>query len=301
MTVMPVMRVWVIRVRHLLAPLAEPPLHDLDLLGLRHVDPPGEELNVGPGRATRNEARHHDRLRVMRYHSLHEVDISLAMRRWAWRRELRGRGALSIGLRRMDRSVPALSGMDRGASASIENDQQHRGGQTWPGTVAHQKAAGKRKLVRTTPVNPVHGRRRFSDSNGRTKRLVHSKTSSRSRSSEPLPSPACDRLTTTDVDGLLLDGWSPDAHGGTGARFPWEELAAVRHTVPSDISFIIAGGLTPENVSTAIRQLQPDLVDVSSGVETSPGLKDPLAIERFIAAVREHINLPGAVAPDDRR
>jgi phosphoribosylanthranilate isomerase len=103
------------------------------------------------------------------------------------------------------------------------------------------------------------------------------------------------------VDGLLLDGWSPDAHGGTGARFPWEELAAVRHTVPSDISFIIAGGLTPENVSTAIRQLQPDLVDVSSGVETSPGLKDPLAIERFIAAVREHINLPGAVAPDDRR
>ncbi|MBA2669901.1 MAG: phosphoribosylanthranilate isomerase [Gemmatimonadetes bacterium] len=101
------------------------------------------------------------------------------------------------------------------------------------------------------------------------------------------------------VDGLLLDGWSPDARGGTGARFPWEELAAVRHTVPSDISFIVAGGLTPANVSTAIRQLQPDLVDVSSGVETSPGIKDPLAIERFIAAVREHINLPGALSRDD--
>jgi phosphoribosylanthranilate isomerase len=101
------------------------------------------------------------------------------------------------------------------------------------------------------------------------------------------------------VDGLLLDGWSPDARGGTGARFPWEELAAVRHTVPSDISFIVAGGLTPANVSTAIRQLQPDLVDVSSGVEISPGIKDPHAIERFIAAVREHINLPGALSRDD--
>jgi phosphoribosylanthranilate isomerase len=101
------------------------------------------------------------------------------------------------------------------------------------------------------------------------------------------------------VDGLLLDGWSPDARGGTGARFPWEELAAVRHTVPSAVSFIVAGGLTSENVSTAIRYLQPDLVDVSSGVESAPGIKDPLAIERFVAAVREHINSPDARSLDD--
>jgi phosphoribosylanthranilate isomerase len=101
------------------------------------------------------------------------------------------------------------------------------------------------------------------------------------------------------VDGLLLDGWSPDARGGPGARFPWEELAAVRHSVPADISFVVAGGLTPANVSAAIQQLRPDLVDVSSGVESSPGIKDPIAIERFIAAVREQINLPGALSRND--
>jgi phosphoribosylanthranilate isomerase len=88
------------------------------------------------------------------------------------------------------------------------------------------------------------------------------------------------------VDGLLLDGWSPVERGGTGARFPWEEVARVRDTVPTTLSFGIAGGLTPDNVATAVRLLRPDLVDVSSGVEVAPGIKDPAAVERFVAAVR---------------
>jgi phosphoribosylanthranilate isomerase len=101
------------------------------------------------------------------------------------------------------------------------------------------------------------------------------------------------------VDGLLLDGWSPDARGGTGARFPWEEIAAVRHTVPSDISFIVAGGLTPANVRFAIQQLQPDLVDVSSGVEMSPGIKDPFAVKRFIAAAADDQVFPGMLPENE--
>lgn len=89
------------------------------------------------------------------------------------------------------------------------------------------------------------------------------------------------------VDGLLLDGWSADARGGTGTSFPWERLAPVRSALPSAVSLIVAGGLTPENVGTAIELLRPDIVDVSSGVESAPGVKDPGAIDRFITAARQ--------------
>lgn len=86
------------------------------------------------------------------------------------------------------------------------------------------------------------------------------------------------------VDGLLLDGWSPDAPGGTGTRFDWDALAAERETLPGELKLIIAGGLSPNNVARAIELLRPDVVDVSSGVELSPGVKDPAAIPAFIAA-----------------
>jgi phosphoribosylanthranilate isomerase len=88
------------------------------------------------------------------------------------------------------------------------------------------------------------------------------------------------------VDGILLDGWSPTERGGAGARFPWEQLAQVRHAVPASLSLAVAGGLTPENVATAIELLTPDLVDVSSGVEAAPGIKDHAAVRRFVAAAR---------------
>lgn len=88
------------------------------------------------------------------------------------------------------------------------------------------------------------------------------------------------------VDALLLDGWSPDAHGGTGARFPWEEVAQLRNLLPPGVSLVVAGGLRPENVSRAVEILRPDVVDVSSGVEDAPGVKSHDAIHRFLAAVR---------------
>jgi phosphoribosylanthranilate isomerase len=103
------------------------------------------------------------------------------------------------------------------------------------------------------------------------------------------PRGAGDLLTAVEqyssaVDGLLLDGWSPDERGGTGARFPWDEIARVRDSVPAGVSFVAAGGLTPQNVAAALRTLRPDLVDVSSGVESAPGRKDASAIERFVVA-----------------
>ena len=68
--------------------------------------------------------------------------------------------------------------------------------------------------------------------------------------------------------------------GGTGQHFDWE-LLADHH---SDVPFIVAGGLTPENVTEAIRITRPDAVDVASGVESEPGLKDHFKMAKFFEA-----------------
>jgi phosphoribosylanthranilate isomerase len=80
------------------------------------------------------------------------------------------------------------------------------------------------------------------------------------------------------VDGFLLDAWSPAAHGGTGSRFGWEEVAPLRDLVPTGVLFVVAGGLRAENLERAVRLLRPDALDLSSGVEVSPGVKDAAAI-----------------------
>jgi phosphoribosylanthranilate isomerase len=84
------------------------------------------------------------------------------------------------------------------------------------------------------------------------------------------------------VDLLLLDGWHPRALGGTGTGFPWSFLREVRAELPTGLRIGVAGGLTPENVAEAVTALEPDLVDVSSGVERSPGIKDPEGVRTFV-------------------
>lgn len=87
------------------------------------------------------------------------------------------------------------------------------------------------------------------------------------------------------ADHILLDAKPPkDATrpGGNGASFDWSLLATLDRNLP----FMLSGGLTPETVATAIRAVRPRAVDVSSGVEASPGRKDPALIRAFIEAVR---------------
>lgn len=87
------------------------------------------------------------------------------------------------------------------------------------------------------------------------------------------------------ADHLLLDAKPPKGAvlpGGNGAAFNWDILAGL----PSDLPFMLSGGLNPETVHDAIRRTRPFGVDVSSGVERAPGVKDILMIERFIAAAR---------------
>jgi len=81
---------------------------------------------------------------------------------------------------------------------------------------------------------------------------------------------------------VLFDAAVPGLYGGTGVRLDWGALAAHRPAYP----FGLAGGLRPDNVAQAIRMLRPAVVDVSSGVEASPGLKDHEKVDAFMTAVR---------------
>ncbi|WLD56947.1 phosphoribosylanthranilate isomerase [Salinispirillum sp. LH 10-3-1] len=82
--------------------------------------------------------------------------------------------------------------------------------------------------------------------------------------------------------GLLLDAWHPDLPGGTGEQFDWSRIPERWRS-----RIILAGGLAPDNVATAIRTLHPYAVDVSGGVEASKGVKSTQRIQAFIAAVRQ--------------
>ena len=88
------------------------------------------------------------------------------------------------------------------------------------------------------------------------------------------------------VDGILLEGWSAAGAGGVGARFDWSWVRATSPDWPAGVKMILAGGLEPGNVGAAVEALRPDVVDVSSGVEESPGVKEIAAIRAFLGAVR---------------
>jgi len=85
------------------------------------------------------------------------------------------------------------------------------------------------------------------------------------------------------ANAILLDAYSPEREGGTGARSDPAVAAAV---VREGWRVIVAGGLTPENVAAVVAMAAPYGVDVSTGVESAPGRKDHEKVARFIAAVR---------------
>jgi phosphoribosylanthranilate isomerase len=75
---------------------------------------------------------------------------------------------------------------------------------------------------------------------------------------------------SNQVDGLLLDAYHPHQYGGTGQTLDWETLKNFRPSCP----WLLAGGINPENVKTAISLVAPDGIDLSSGVEDRPGIKN---------------------------
>lgn len=82
------------------------------------------------------------------------------------------------------------------------------------------------------------------------------------------------------ASGFLLDAYQPGVPGGTGAQFDWGRIPQ------TSIPVILAGGLTPDNARDAIDAVAPWALDVSGGIESEPGIKDPVKMARFIQACR---------------
>jgi phosphoribosylanthranilate isomerase len=84
------------------------------------------------------------------------------------------------------------------------------------------------------------------------------------------------------VDTLLLDAYHPQILGGTGHTLDWQDLAQFKPAVP----WMLAGGLTADNIQEALSRLQPDGIDLSSGVERSPGDKDLAKVAELFNKLR---------------
>lgn len=89
-----------------------------------------------------------------------------------------------------------------------------------------------------------------------------------------------------EADSVLLDAHVPGKLGGTGVTLEWSALAHTLGEMRGTTPVVLAGGLTPENVETAVRLLAPDVVDVSSGVESAVGIKDHDMMRAFVEAAR---------------
>ena len=92
-----------------------------------------------------------------------------------------------------------------------------------------------------------------------------------------------EELGKIEASAYLLDAYDPDRLGGTGKTFDWNAAREAKPYGP----IILAGGLTPENVGQAVREVRPFAVDVASGVESAPGIKDAAKLRAFFAAAAE--------------
>ena len=92
------------------------------------------------------------------------------------------------------------------------------------------------------------------------------------------------RLDEYNVTAFLFDTYHMDSAGGTGVPFDWNLIE--KHPYVQEKLFL-AGGLNPDNLGDAIQKIHPYAVDVASGVEKSPGKKDPVLLERFISMAKQ--------------
>ncbi len=105
------------------------------------------------------------------------------------------------------------------------------------------------------------------------------------RTSDGVLTPADEELAGA-ADALVVDTFVPGKLGGTGVVVPWGTLGESLDAMELGYRIVLAGGLTPDNVAEAIGYVSPMVVDVSSGVESAPGIKDHARIRAFVNAVR---------------
>lgn len=87
------------------------------------------------------------------------------------------------------------------------------------------------------------------------------------------------------ADAILLDAHAPGTYGGTGAAFDWNTAVDFKTRNP-EIPVLLAGGIVPENAAAAVAMVRPAAIDVASGAEHSPGLKDFDKVARLLAAIQ---------------
>lgn len=95
------------------------------------------------------------------------------------------------------------------------------------------------------------------------------------------------RAAADGVDAVVVDALVPGQLGGTGVAVNWTALDEAWVTAGRPARLVLAGGLTADNVAVAVRVARPHVVDVSSGVEEAPGIKDQSAMRAFMDAARE--------------
>jgi len=175
----------------------------------------------------------------------------------------------------------------------------------WPGSKRHLDAAAARRIISRLPpfvtpvgvfVNQSEGEMRaIAAETGIQVFQLHGDEPPELCARLPLPVVKAipvdqvrtlSKLLSYEVQAFLLDTPSR-GYGGSGEPFDWSLAEGVSEVAP----VVLAGGLTPENVGAAIRAVRPWAVDVASGVESSPGVKNPGRMARFVSAVRE-VRLP---------
>ena len=90
-------------------------------------------------------------------------------------------------------------------------------------------------------------------------------------------------INSNGAEMLLLDSYSEKVLGGSGKTFDWNQIPA---EVPRD-KLVLAGGITPENIAEALATVRPAVIDVASGVESSPGIKDAHKIKKLISEIHK--------------
>lgn len=98
--------------------------------------------------------------------------------------------------------------------------------------------------------------------------------------------PATFHQVAAAADAIVLDAHAPGGLGGSGVKLPWPELARSLEAARGQTRLVLAGGLRSDNVGEAIAAIDPDVVDVSSGIESEPGVKDHERMRAFRDAVQ---------------
>lgn len=98
-----------------------------------------------------------------------------------------------------------------------------------------------------------------------------------------------DRAMDYGAAGILLDAHAPGIYGGTGEVFDWEVASEFRRNHPG-LAVILAGGIIPQNAALAVMSVQPAALDIASGAEISPGIKDFEKVEAFIKALPSRVS-----------